>query len=287
MSDPVGKDRSFRSVVKSSYSQAYARVFRSVPKGFSPAVITPVLFHDIQDIPFFLKVLKTLLELRPFISPDEFEEKVNSRKPLEKSYWLLTFDDGYLSSANAIKKAFEVFGIKSAFFVVPSWVGLSGEASRRFVIDQLKIAQPQEIECVQWQDVLELSEQGHRIGSHSLSHLRLAAIESEEILHREVVDSRKILEEKLTRQVKWFAFPFGDIHSINSAAMKLIHSSYQYCFSGVRGEIISGTSNYGFYRQSIDLGMDIDCILGEALGAYDLRYRSARQRLQELVSNEL
>ena len=49
---------------------------------------------------------------------------------------------------------------------------------------------------------------GHEIGSHTGSHADLGAI-SENRARHELADSKKTLEDKLQRPVRWFAYPYG------------------------------------------------------------------------------
>ncbi len=47
------------------------------------------------------------------------------------------------------------------------------------------------------------------IGAHTRSHPYLYSISDEAGLKYEIADSKKIIEEKLEKPVKYFAYPFG------------------------------------------------------------------------------
>ena len=65
-----------------------------------------------------------------------------------------------------------------------------------------------------YSNLTDLLNDGHSIGSHTLSHQRLSGINSSEFLTKEIRDSKLELERKLNTTIDHFAYPFGDIESI-------------------------------------------------------------------------
>lgn len=63
-----------------------------------------------------------------------------------------------------------------------------------------------------WDELRSLSESGHEIGSHSMSHAILPLCTSEEIQH-EVAESRRIIESNLEASIESFCYPNGDCDS--------------------------------------------------------------------------
>jgi len=60
-----------------------------------------------------------------------------------------------------------------------------------------------------WPQIKEMSDNGMFIGSHSLNHPNFTAI-SDEQLRKELADSKRILEEKIGKQVDILAYPGGN-----------------------------------------------------------------------------
>ncbi|MBJ22500.1 MAG: hypothetical protein CL933_24075 [Deltaproteobacteria bacterium] len=60
-----------------------------------------------------------------------------------------------------------------------------------------------------WEQLRSLSDSGHEIGSHSMSHAILPLCSSEEIV-REVGESRRVLESHLDTSIGSFCYPNGD-----------------------------------------------------------------------------
>ncbi|MBW1667343.1 MAG: polysaccharide deacetylase family protein [Deltaproteobacteria bacterium] len=79
-----------------------------------------------------------------------------------------------------------------------------------------------------WDEVKEISEEGHLIGSHTLSHPDLTKPSLKEA-RREVVESKKRLEKELEVEVDMFAYPFG---ASNEETERLIESSGYRCGLG-------------------------------------------------------
>jgi len=129
----------------------------------------------------------------------------------------LTFDDGYreqLSIARYLAKR----GIKATFFVI---TGL-----REFMGREL--LRPSEIK--------EIASMGHEIGSHTVTHIDMVRA-PEDVLRRELVESKKYLSELLNNEVTSFAYPYGP-HS--ETAARLARQVYRV----VRTTYIGPAKNY-------------------------------------------
>ena len=67
---------------------------------------------------------------------------------------------------------------------------------------------------LRWDEILEMSKAGIEFGSHTRTHPRLSSL-SGEYLRSEIADSKRILEERLGKQVEYFAYPYGDKAAFN------------------------------------------------------------------------
>jgi peptidoglycan/xylan/chitin deacetylase (PgdA/CDA1 family) len=103
--------------------------------------------------------------------------------------WMLTFDDGGVSSYTTIADKLEAFGWRAHFFITTDYVGkpafMTGEQIR------------------------ELHRRGHVIGSHSCSHpLRFASLPARK-LKREWSESVRVLSDILGEPVRVGSVPGG------------------------------------------------------------------------------
>lgn len=102
----------------------------------------------------------------------------------------LTFDDCYISQKKEAQDLLKKAGIKASFYVIADYLE-QGNYS-----DYMKN-----------KDILELSSDGHEIGSHTVSHPRLNKISKEQVVE-ELTNSRNVLRE-LGIEVKTFVYPYG------------------------------------------------------------------------------
>lgn len=77
------------------------------------------------------------------------------------------------------------------------------EMISRFEIDEVQTPH------MSWNQIIELSNEGLEIGSHTLTHDSLPTIREISLLQEEIIDSKKIIEEKIGKQINVFAFPNG------------------------------------------------------------------------------
>lgn len=68
-----------------------------------------------------------------------------------------------------------------------------------------------------WDQLREMAQRGHEIGSHSVSHDILTLVDDAH-LERELVDSKRILEDKLQRPVETMCYPNGNCDARVAAA---------------------------------------------------------------------
>jgi peptidoglycan/xylan/chitin deacetylase (PgdA/CDA1 family) len=126
-----------------------------------------------------------------------------------KSLVGLTFDDGDEGFLRTVVPMLERLGFSATVFVV---AGLLGEENvwefRYEPRPRLRILTPEELR--------EISERGMEVGSHTMSHPRLAGLEPRQ-LDEEVSGSRKVLSKILGEEVEGFCYPYG---SCDRAAIK-------------------------------------------------------------------
>jgi peptidoglycan/xylan/chitin deacetylase (PgdA/CDA1 family) len=138
----------------------------------------------------------------------------------------ITFDDCYQDNLGAARTLAE-HGLPACFFVPTAYVG----TDHTFSWDQgLK-----PLANLTWDEVREMASLGHEIGSHTVTHPNMAVV-SEEQARIELVDSRKLLQDRLARPVRWFAYPFGGHEHFREDRLALVREAgYDGCVSGFGG----------------------------------------------------
>jgi Polysaccharide deacetylase len=92
-----------------------------------------------------------------------------------------------------------------------------------------------------WDEVREIAGMGHEIGSHTVNHVDLGVVSSEEA-RWELFESKAVVEKQLNRPVRWFAYPYGGKNNLRPEAAALVEEAgYKGCLSGYGGFVRPGT----------------------------------------------
>jgi peptidoglycan/xylan/chitin deacetylase (PgdA/CDA1 family) len=110
---------------------------------------------------------------------------------------VITFDDGFLNFLTDAFPILEQYSVKSTIFSVAGYTG-------RFSEWDVLPRQPH----LSKEQLREISDRGHEIGSHTMSHAKLTFL-SDVDLERELSNSKKELEDIIGKPVNSLSFPFG------------------------------------------------------------------------------
>ncbi len=167
-------------------------------------------YHNVSYPPPKAK-LKTL-----YVKPSSFKRQIrllelfgynfsNSdavlRKEKPKKGILLTFDDAYLDFWEHAFPILKELNLPALVFVPASLVGKFNQ----WDYIKLNVKKP----IMGWEHLRELIKAGVEIGSHTLTHPYLSKIPRQKA-KVEIEDSKKLLEDKLSIEVKAFCYPYGD-----------------------------------------------------------------------------
>ena len=140
---------------------------------------------------------------RPYaIAPEEFRALLMAAAELQRrtvpagqlpqelggGFWCLTFDDGAESDYTEVFPVLRELGMRATFFVVPTLVGTPGHVS--------------------WGQLRELVAAGMEVGSHSLTHPFMHALDAAG-LRREFGESKRMIEDRLGCAVRSGSLPRG------------------------------------------------------------------------------
>jgi peptidoglycan/xylan/chitin deacetylase (PgdA/CDA1 family) len=119
------------------------------------------------------------------------------RQALPKKSVMITIDDGYRSAYEVACPILKKYGFTATLFIYTDYVGVSDKA-------------------ITWDQLRELHADGFQIGSHTISHSDLTMKKEGESekdysarLKKELIDSKRIIDSKLTQNTIAIAFPFG------------------------------------------------------------------------------
>lgn len=113
----------------------------------------------------------------------------------------VTFDDGHISNFEYALPILQGRGMKAQFFITAGWTGRKSG-------------------YMGWQELRALQAAGQSIGAHGWSHKLLTHCNGRE-LHTELIDSRRMLEDKLGMPITTMSLPGGRYnHRVLSACQE-------------------------------------------------------------------
>jgi peptidoglycan/xylan/chitin deacetylase (PgdA/CDA1 family) len=90
-------------------------------------------------------------------------------------------------------------------------------------VDEKKLPQ-----MLTWEQVKEMSDNGITFGAHTLNHTMLTKIPLEDA-RKEISGSKRVLEEKIQKPVKYFAYPYGTETDYNEDIKNIVRESGYAC----------------------------------------------------------
>lgn len=108
----------------------------------------------------------------------------------------LTFDDGLANQFSTMVPLLDNYGLKGTFYIVTDWAERDGI----------------------WPEIKRLSDNGHEIGSHTLTHPTISGLD-------ELVRSKQILEQKTGKACLTVAYPYCNLPT-DPAANAALEENY-------------------------------------------------------------
>jgi len=203
---------------------------------------------------------------------------------------VLSFDDGFSSNAEIAETILDRYGVKALFFICPGLINLSGPDQRNAIaagifdgrVRGYDLAPDHRV--MTWDEIERLAARGHVFGSHTMTHRRLAGMAGA-LVEEEVAMASATIRQRLGETPEWFAYPFGDIDSIDASALAIVARHHRFCRSGVRGINHPQTSHLALLAENIDLASGAIVRTCAAEGGFDPLYSGARRRLARYAAD--
>lgn len=186
---------------------AFVLTYHAVEKGPRPLCVEPTLFGEHVD-----RIAESGART---VTVSELVSLVREGLPQEPLV-AITFDDGFASAAHTAAPLLLEHGLAATIFCVAGRLGGRNDwqtARSAGFVGELATAP----------ELAELSSLGFEIGSHGFEHAPLAA-GSEALIRRELIESRRALEDASRHPVRTFAFPYGAAPS--TAARRVLQETY-------------------------------------------------------------
>jgi len=210
-------------------------------------------------IPTFEKQLEYFERHFDIIGPKELESYYNERKiPSKRPLLLLTFDDGIKNNLH-VAEILQKRNYKAYYFVIPGFIETSKQEQRAFYLsnirpftDKTTHTQEDDFTAMSWEDLSLLISLGNSIGSHTYSHTLVASQSDSANSIQEIVNSKKVIEEKLKFSVNSFCSPNNTLLSIEKKEIEIIKDNYRFHFATIPGSNLHERNRFFIRRSNIE-----------------------------------
>jgi len=188
--------------------------------------VTPDVYKK-SDWDIFDDYLKYIQKSCKLISIQEATNTIfTNRFPTKDCLVAFTFDDGFFECHSIIAPLLEKYNCNAAFFVCAKYIDSSSEYQNEF---HGRI-QTYNKRPMTWNNIIELHNRGHVIGSHTLDHVDMAKLSNDQMIYQ-LSENKKILESKLDYNCEYFAWTYGQFKHFPSIALKYSLKFHKYIFS--------------------------------------------------------
>jgi peptidoglycan/xylan/chitin deacetylase (PgdA/CDA1 family) len=255
-------------LVKDSAAALIASVWNAGAHRLRPPRITVLLYHRVSDsardnltvgIEQFDRQMALLREHFQVLSIEQVANATtieHGDKPLA----CVTFDDGYLDNYTNAAAILLRHQIPAAFYVSTGLIG----TEYRFPHDVRRGNDP--IPLMDWTQLERMVCDGFTIGSHTVNHIDCAA-ESDEVVARELAESKAALHSRLGLKEVMLAYPYGGRHHMTPARLEMVkQAGYSACLSAYGGTNIGSVDRFNVLRKGIHWEFSDRAFLYAALG---------------------
>jgi peptidoglycan/xylan/chitin deacetylase (PgdA/CDA1 family) len=210
---------------------APAGMFRRLP---TTAGLYFPFYHDVSPeyADDLRRHLRAFARLGPMISWDEALDVLAGRRELTTPMFCLSFDDGHLTWRDVVVPILRELDVPATFFIASSLIGRPGNLS--------------------WADCRDLAAAGYNLGSHTVTHPRLADQNDDEA-RRQICDSKAEIEKQTGVPVRDFAAPYGQpFVDFSDRDVRMVEEAGYRCFATTaRDPMHAGDSRMWIQRQGL------------------------------------
>ncbi|HEY8933865.1 MAG TPA: polysaccharide deacetylase family protein [Cyclobacteriaceae bacterium] len=199
---------------------------------------------------------------------------------------IISFDDGYRDNYDVAMPLLEKHGFVGWFFIPSGLIESCPDEQTLFAgRNKNRLAQvyPDGRYLMTWDELKKLS-QKHVIGCHTFSHHRMNEKDGEEILEKEIVYARQLLEEKLQQVVDIYCWVGGEEHTYtHAAAEKIKQAGYKYSFMTNTYPVKQNCNPLQLQRSNIESDNSLPLVRFQLSALMDIVYYGKRKRVNRIT----
>jgi len=197
------------------------------------------------------------------ISLEEGVRRILSGEGFEEDCVSVTFDDGYRDNHENAYPVLKEYGIPSVIFLISDYIGT------HHILPHDQKDAPSANYLLSWQQIADMDPALVRFGSHTSSHFRMSRC-SEEIFRKEVLGSKKRIEEHTNTPVTFISYPFGTASDFTDAWKSYLRKAgFLAGFLATYGWNNADTGHFDFKRIGIESSDTLFTFKAKLDGALD------------------
>ena len=209
----------------------------------------------------------------------------------DKPGLIVGFDDGLRSNFDVAYPLLEAYGFVGWFFIPTDFVAPQNTESEDWASGhRIKFEQtyPDRRIAMTWDEIRELRNHHHVIGSHTRTHHRMIAETDSEQMDSEIVESKQIMESELGERVKVYCWVGGEEHTYNREAARIIRSSgYELCFTALCAPIVPSSDPYHLHRTGLGVEAPLHVVKFQLSGIIDVLFGPTRGRVRKILADAI
>lgn len=220
----------------------------------------------------FEELILKLKSIGQFIDTDTCLEMLQGRRPIDRRFFHLSFDDGFRNNFTNALPILMKHKVPAIFFAPSSLIEANWNQTRTFCTETTHYSGV--IEMLRWEDVKQMLSCGYEIGSHTRNHVRFSKISHDAaLLEDEILGSKKELEARLNYECKYISWPYGRLTDADAESLKAVkNAGYTACFGAYRGTMQTGkTDIFSIPRHHFEADWPISHVLYFASGNMEVR----------------
>ena len=184
-------------------------------------------------------------------------------KPSDKIQISLTFDDGYKTLYDHVFPILLQKKINATVYINTGWISEDAKDRKKSCPE---LGHYPEEYFLTWHEVKHLSKNYWEIGSHGINHDNFQKMK-EDIIERELMQSKIEIEKKISKKCLHFSYPFG-LYS-NRVKNKVKEASYQYATAARHGRLLPGSDHLALPRINVSKDYSLDDFKNIVSGKWD------------------
>lgn len=194
-----------------------------------------------------------------------------------EKYAVLTFDDGFRNFHDHAYSILKKYGFGATVFLSTDYI----DRNRRIFEGR---------ECMTWEEVRFLSDEGIIFGSHAVTHEPLISMDLKTI-KMELMQSKERIENETGKPVEYFSYPYRypehDKEFIRRIESLLVLAGYRAAVSTRIGTVKKGDGVYSLKRIPISTNDGGRMLAAKLEGAYDWLYQLQYWKKRSLFMHTL